>query len=927
MSTKTPGELFGDWLTKRAAATRLAITVDSDRLLSESGVLGQPTIRDEGGREWEIAVFRGDDLAFRSRFRKAAACGPTVVVITRGEGVNDPLDVSRIGDLLSRNEGGPPLDLSLNAYFRRLCPQINFPAGELERYRRVLMECRDRVPAAAKKIVERWGRPDDWGRGQVGAMILLARHPALQLADVWCDEIDETAFIAHAVRLLAARPDLGDDVELIRDVLAAAAQPQVKSQLFWVRLPPSELAAYLVLRLFADGAALQNPTTQLAGLHILPVGMPLVEMDETGLRVATLLSQDASAWAAIQKRAQPLLGPRAIDRLVGLLPSDARRPSDLGWTAGAAPWVLNRVLRLALQDFFGTPDPGALVWLNEFDPLAADERSEHGDGAGWELDALVRLARQIREIEAALDSAPPAFPHADALLDWYLATGHHRLELAVARSFELLQRLDDRELLQAGAEYLFGGEDDLAPGAGSLKGRVRARLDALDTALASFVAVDPAGFARAPRSALGLIQRRLSDIAREIQTGTRKARIWILLFDGLRYDIWEESVRPLLAEHFAIESEGLFAVPPTYTAIARTSLFAGALPADWRGYRNKPTSDEATLLARQLGFIQSEARERVRLQTGADTGRARLALGIAPGSAADINVLIYPIADDCHDYRDDLVAFAARIRNDVVGDASRRAGILTDLLARIEPDDVVLVTSDHGFVELLKGREVVVTRAEAVGAGRSADDDVKCRFVKGFHPASYPTAVEIPWPECHFLAVGSGWFRKETARTAPRYEHGGVSLAEMVVPAAVLRRMSGKRALLDLDVHPDEELVIQEDETAELRVVLRNGGNVAAQFQVRATTNLGEPVLSEAGGLQPAESLECRGTVVGRYREDASREADLTRSVTAVTVRLRHTDTDGKWRDADAATRTLKVVVKPKLTKLTADALKGFDDV
>jgi len=75
---------------------------------------------------------------------------------------------------------GPPLDLSLPAYFRRLCPKINFPPQELRRHKTALLARVEAVPAAAAKIVERWGRPDDWGRGQVAALVFLARHPHRQ---------------------------------------------------------------------------------------------------------------------------------------------------------------------------------------------------------------------------------------------------------------------------------------------------------------------------------------------------------------------------------------------------------------------------------------------------------------------------------------------------------------------------------------------------------------------------------------------------------------------------------------------------------------------------------------------------------------------------------------------------------------------------
>jgi len=48
------------------------------------------------------------------------------------------------------------------------------------------------------------------------------------------------------------------------------------------------------------------------------------------------------------------------------------------------------------------------------------------------------------------------------------------------------------------------------------------------------------------------------------------------------------------------------------------------------------------------------------------------------------NVLIYPISDECHDYRGDLAAFNNKIRQEIVGDRlTGIRGVLDDLLRRL----------------------------------------------------------------------------------------------------------------------------------------------------------------------------------------------------------------------------------------------------
>ena len=177
------------------------------------------------------------------------------------------------------------------------------------------------------------------------------------------------------------------------------------------------------------------------------------------------------------------------------------------------------------------------------------------------------------------------------------------------------------------------------------------------------------------------------------------------------------------------------------------------------------------------------------------------------------------------------------------------------------------------------------------------------------------------------MAVGRKWFRRETAKGAPRYSHGGLSLAEMVVPGFKLRRVTEKTAQMEMDGLPVSAIAVGEDDSVELVFAVRNSGNVAASFELRVRTNLGEEVLTHESKLPPGGSFPIRCTIVGRYRETPSREMDTQGTLTAVSVRLRHTDLSDNWRDAIGGMETVPVVVQPKQTKLDTDALKGFDDI
>jgi len=112
-----------------------------------------------------------------------------------------------------------------------------------------------------------------------------------------------------------------------------------------------------------------------------------------------------------------------------------------------------------------------------------------------------------------------------------------------------------------------------------------------------------------------------------------------------------------------------------------------------------------------------------------------------------------------------------------------------------------------------------------------------------------------------------------------------------------------------------------------LPVVIRNTGNCELDFEVSALNNLGEELLMRRSRLTPATSEKLTVPVLAKYKQTSDREPDVNSTVTAVTVRLRHTDLNGEWRDALDGLITIPVRIKPKPVKLETDALKSFDDV
>ena len=113
----------------------------------------------------------------------------------------------------------------------------------------------------------------------------------------------------------------------------------------------------------------------------------------------------------------------------------------------------------------------------------------------------------------------------------------------------------------------------------------------------------------------------------------------------------------------------------------------------------------------------------------------------------------------------------------------------------------------------------------------------------------------------------------------------------------------------------------------ELVFTVRNTGNCGIEFEVRVANNLGQGFFQHQAHLAPATSAKLTASVLARYRETPAREPDPTSTVSAVTLRLKHTDLNGTWREALDGRASIPVKIKPKAVKFETDALKGFDDV
>lgn len=279
----------------------------------------------------------------------------------------------------------------------------------------------------------------------------------------------------------------------------------------------------------------------------------------------------------------------------------------------------------------------------------------------------------------------------------------------------------------------------------------------------------------------------------------------VLIFDGLRLDAWEELVCPVLEERFeVIDRRPASAILPTETQLSRKAISAGCLPTSFCG-----TAENALLEAALKDHLGLDVKFRVEKQD------EDVSMGISARYASDpIDVVIFNFTDkNLHNNNQDL----AFIYNTTV------RGILQQdvrsVVREIPEDALVFVTSDHGFCKVPESSftvpHTVVTDARDVKyrVGRLKQplegSDAKQGVCFRAGDLGIPDTIHAPngakWSFNHVVFPRPGLtLKRHQGRHDPeRYTHGGLSMAECLIPMVVLRPKDVARppfGLVRLDV-------------------------------------------------------------------------------------------------------------------------------
>jgi len=562
---------------------------------------------------------------------------------------------------------------------------------------------------------------------------------------------------------------------------------------------------------------------------------------------------------------------------------------------------------------------------------------EQRPSPAWEnLKEAYRLVRSIRDIQDALNVAVKNLsvkPTTELTFEWFRSLWNDR------RVNRLEYYLSALERLVFSVDFLPRSATDLPPAFSGALDRIRERISTLrddtqrvltgvNARYQELVAAKYKSWITTDSSEIRLTSQFLRRCVK-LHWDPQSEKAVVFVFDGMRYDIWDELVRPIFEDRMEIIADyPATSLLPSETHISRKAIFAGTFPDSF----DSRSGEDALLkeaMKREFGY---EGDVGVVAPEGVGTGET------VRYRANNIEFFIFELCDKelhkipvktlpdgrCVPGRPLAFIYQQHIK-DIID---------TEVMAIIRglsPDTKVFVVADHGFGSI--GRERI--RVEMAWLNEPTDCFyLNARLRQALGDAGAPRKVRdsvLEFPvadlrmpdsgEAYDRSANRSWRKKFASIIFPRtgyalarpkanfkpdaYSHGGISIQEMLVPMLAMRVKAPEEGLLVLGpIAGPSDLI--EGEEAEFRMpvqLTQSHKNREVRVEAQAVYQNKEDIAPLPAQVQYVSAAG--GEIVFRFIPDVADASDEERKAGIMERTLRIGVT---YREAQRVVRKARTI-------------------
>lgn len=283
----------------------------------------------------------------------------------------------------------------------------------------------------------------------------------------------------------------------------------------------------------------------------------------------------------------------------------------------------------------------------------------------------------------------------------------------------------------------------------------------------------------------------------------------LIVIDNLRYDQWK-AFEPIVSNYYKKTSESSFySILPTATQYARNAIFSGLMPSEMEKlhpeYWKNDVDDggknlfEAEFLAAQmkrLGLqnLKTEYHKITNLQSG-----KKLVENFKSLKNNDLSVIVYNFVDMLSHSKTEMEVVKELASNDKAYRSLtlswfKNSPLLEMIQKAQQMGFKLILTTDHGTINVKNPSKVIGDRDTSLNlrykTGRSLTYEFKDVFAvkdpKAIHLPSITMSSSFIFAKGDMFLAYPNNYNHYVSYFRNTYQHGGVSLEEMIIPFVVL---------------------------------------------------------------------------------------------------------------------------------------------